>query len=296
VTSGGLKKRAPELREVVVAGGAIDSFRMKELSNFEPVPLGGIEYFCAVTLATFKLESDICGLISGAKSHKSRTRLLAMLAMRFRGFFSQLPHIRAQLYTNVALFLNSFGVDFGSPGRNSMDPTVHLSWAIAASQQQICHETGIRIEGIFDFAHPGGPTGNHLPCMWFARESTYLGKLGGYTNPDRNSQDPLLHMRWALSVNWDKVIKDIKEKYRLQFDRLVQERDRTGLIDFCAESSVRLASWGTECTSTSSPSLDPGHYRSVYHALGDDGARWELLEGQLERLWVILGLAASGYM
>lgn len=309
LTSGGLKKKFPEFREVVVEGNNIKSMKMKRLPRLGDI-LGGMEYFYTTTSVELaKLEgravtsNRVYSYVRGAKSSNSRGReMLNVMEMCqwLLSRYSYKPVLRAalaQVYTNITLWLNSFGIDFGSSARNSMSSEVHRNWAMTADLKHIYDETDNRIIGIFDFTHPN-EGGNRLLCIWFTNESLHLAKLGGYTNPARNSPVPSVHMQWALSVHFATVIEDIKEKYHLQFDRLYDNRDKGEFLDFCSDSSARLASWGVGYTSRLKPSVDPAHYRSQYATLineADVEGVWKQLKNRIEMIASALVIGGSGY-
>ena len=179
-----------------------------------------------------------------------------------------------------------------------MIPKVHRNWAMTANLKDIYEGIDERIIDIFDFMKQASG-GNHLLCAWFTHESMYLAKLGGYDNPYRNSLDPSVHMRWALSVNFAVVIHDIREKYRLH-DHLYAKRDKSEFLNFCAESSVRFASWGVEFTYRYKPSMNPDNYRSQYAILiagrnKDVEAIWKQLSHHIGRVSSALLIGGSGY-
>jgi hypothetical protein len=309
VTSGALKKAYPELREVVVEGDNIKSMKMKSLPRLGDI-LGGMEYFYAATSVKLaKLEGKaitsnrVYNCIRGAKLRNSREREMLNvmdLSRRFLTRFSYKIALRpllAQMYTNFALWLNSFGVNFGSSARNSMASGGHLRWAMSADLKHIHNELDHRIIDIFDFTHPD-QGGNRLLCIWFTQESLKLANLGGYAVQARNSPKPSVHMRWALNTHFATVIEDLKDKYRQQFDRLYSNRNKAEFLDFCSESSARLASWGVGYTSRLKPSLDPANYRSQYASLVKTRAVegiWKQIEDRLRKISGALVAGGSGY-
>ena len=101
-------------------------------------------------------------------------------------------------------------------------------------------------------------------------------------------------MQWALSVPFTTVIADLKEKYRLQFDRLATERDHSRVYHFCAESLARMATWGVGTTVSVAPSIDPANYLSIFVSLDPEGV-WKLLEDRLMRMASTFVVVGSGY-
>jgi hypothetical protein len=304
VTSGGLKKRVAELREIEVEKDAIKSMRMKQLPRYGKA-LHGAHYFCSVAriqLEKFKKRRgypEPCTYIQRAAAVDSRMREMVELMRLYRQFLAQMaltPATKTGLadrYANITLWLNSFGVDFGGGARNSRSYTTHQSWALKANANAIFDETTHRIERIFDFALPESG-GNHLLCMWFTYDSLYLANFGGYAIAARNSLDPSVHVNWALRTPFHSVIKDLKEKYRLQFDRLATPRSKKPFLDFCSESVARLATWGVECSRNITFSTNPAHYRSQFVAM-DNTAIWNLIRYRLDRIGAALVSSGSGH-
>ncbi len=312
VTSGALKRKDPEFREVVIKGNNIQSMKMKHLPRLGDEN-NGIEYFyAAMSVELKKLQGKsvtsnrVYLYVTDAKRRNSRDYAMILLMEACRqilrdeiNIFSVSRVGLAREYTNITLWLNSFGVDFGGGPRNTMVPEVHRNWAMTADRQAIYDGIYERIIDIFDFMkHEAG--GNHLLCAWFTHESLYLAKLGGYDNPYRNSLDPAVHMRWALSVNFAVVIEDIRQKFRLQFDRLYAKRDKNDFLNFCGESSVRFASWGAGFTSRFKPSMDPANYRSQYATLirgrdKDIEGVWKQLSYKIGQVTSALLIGGSGY-
>jgi hypothetical protein len=302
VTSGGLKKKYPEFREVIVEGNNIKSMKMKHLPRLGD-SIAGMEYFyTAASVEVAKrsrtiTSSNVYSYVNGAKARNSRGREMLNLMERCHRLFStyrthpSLPTI----YAEITLWLNSFGVDFGSPTRNSMSFGMYYSLAKSSHLNKIEYETNNRIIDISNFAHPD-EGGNHLLCMWYTHESLHLAKLGGYTNSVRNNPTPSVHMDWSLNLHWGKVIDDLEEKYRLQFDRLYNKRDKGEFLDFCSDSSARLATWGVGYTSK--PSIDPAYYRNRYLTLinkGDVEGVWKQLKHHIMLVASALLTGGSGY-
>jgi len=254
---------------------------------------------CAAARTELLDEADPCLYVRRAQSGESRLSQMVWLMAELRGHLASLvftPGLRpalAEKYTKITLWLNSFGVDFGYAARNSMDPAGHRTWALSAGAEAILGETTDRVEKLFAFIHPKAG-GNHYLCAWFTHESLHLAELGGYAVPARNSLEPATHMRWALSVPFTTVIADLKEKVRLQFDRLAPERDQARLYNFCAGTLARMATWGVGTTTSAAPSIDPANYVSVFVSLGKDGI-WKLLEDRLMRMASALVVKGSGY-
>jgi len=297
--SGGLKKRVPEFREVIVIRDRIESLKMQRLPIFNQESLWGVEFFCAATRTELLGETDPCAYVRRAQFEGARLVEMVQLMRDLRGRLAALtfdPAMRpalAEEYVKITLWLNSFGVDYGYAARNSMDPAGHRTWALGAAIEAILGETTDRIDKLFAFIHPKSG-GNHYLAAWFTHESLHLAKLGGYAVPARNSLEPATHMQWALSVPFTTVIADLKEKYRLQFDRLATERDHSQVYHFCAESLARMATWGVGTTVSVAPSIDPANYLSIFVSLDPEGV-WKLLEDRLMRMASTFVVVGSGY-
>jgi hypothetical protein len=235
-------------------------------------------------------DTSPCGHLFHAR-HQGRNILLRNLLGKYYHIYSVLYGSNritlATVYADICLTLNFFGIYSGISLRDSLDRAEHFKWAMSATLDQIQSETEVRLCKIFDFVYSHSKE-KHLLCMWFASESLHFAKLGGYTNPNWNITDPSVHLKWALSVRFDMVMRDIWDKYRLQFERLANKEPRSELFDFCAETSARLAAWGVECKPNNVElSTAPDDYRRQYVALDITGGVeeiWKQLESQVDHL------------
>jgi len=183
-----------------------------------------------------------------AQSTQSRTTVITDLKEKYQELFTRLNSKRdklAEVYTQTTLWLNTFGLDFGYPQRNSLEPEGHSTWAKRAALHDILTETYDRIETIFWFADKSCSTNHNLLSMWFASESVYLAKAGRFNHSFRDSTEPSLHLNWAQSVPADKVISDLLEKYQLQSEKKNQI-SLNELKKFYAASICHIDAWGVD--------------------------------------------------
>jgi len=167
--------------------------------------------------------------------------------------------LRALFYTVSAVRLNQFGVDFGYPARNSLDLQSHYRWALTASIKDIADEIDNRIERIFKSTAPG-PNKADVLRLWFASESIHLARAGRFNHEWRDSLDPSLHLRWALSVSPEQVVTDILEKYQIQADNQYKASGLDGLRKFYAATARRIDSWARDPFETDFEVRDPDYY------------------------------------
>mgnify|MGYP001193042610 CR=1 FL=1 len=148
---------------------------------------------------------------------------------------------RNQFYALCAAGLNEFGLDFGSPEKNSLDLQVHYRWACRRSADRLQDAIEEKAGMLFEFARSGSI---RLPAMWFASESIHLAPWCTWDNPARDSRDPSFHLRWALQQSRDSIMKDLCEKYELAAGYQYQTRQKSGLQEFYIYHSMRMAAWG----------------------------------------------------
>ena len=170
-------------------------------------------------------------------------------------------HAAAIFYAGSSVRLNRFGIDFGSSVRNSLDLQGHYEWALNSDIQSIQLEIENRIKRLFEAAQQGS---NHLLCMWYASESSYLAEAGGYKIKERNDRDPPVHLNWALSMPPEIVIMDLIVKYQLQAERQFMQFGLETLKSFYSLCAARLASWGTKCwDKEQGDSVVPSYYKNL---------------------------------
>ena len=148
---------------------------------------------------------------------------------------------RNQFYALCAAGLNEFGLDFGSPENNALDPQPHYEWVRRRNATRLQDALEEKVGKLFDFAC-SGPI--HPLAMWFASESVHLAPWCAWENPARDSRDPSFHLRWALQQEPSSILKDLCAKYELAAGYQYQKRREAGIKEFYIYHSVRMASWG----------------------------------------------------
>jgi tetratricopeptide (TPR) repeat protein len=108
---------------------------------------------------------------------------------------------------------------------------------------------------------PNTPASNSRTQHWdskeiFARESAYLGGLGGYTDAGANLKDAAAHRGYARSHGPTEVTDNLVDKYRQQFD-LQARKGEAAARTFYAEASARLASYDIDLKGPRANSKDP---------------------------------------
>lgn len=278
LTSSSLKKDYPRFREVHVKKNSITKLRMLTLPRPNHPPTYAIEYFFAVAstlLARYggfsnpaRNDKNPCTHCLWAKRTHSRTVIIVDLLEKYKDLFNRFHSKRdklSQFYTEITLWLNSFGLDFGCPARNSVAPDGHRNWARGVDWKHIFDETANRVEQLFSFTDKSMEDNHNLLGMWFASESVYLAKNHNFDHPSRDSRDPAFHLNWSISVSQQVLIQDIQEKYQMVFEmikkREVGERPRLIPVavrsteEFYSVSSARFAMWGTQCSRDTEPEL-----------------------------------------
>jgi hypothetical protein len=140
--------------------------------------------------------------------------------------------------------LNIFGVDFGSPQKNSLDLVVPYRWTddTRKGQTRLMDALEERIGKLVEFAHSGP---NNLLAMWFAAESVHLAPWASWDeNPARGNRDPAFHLNWALKQNRAAILDDLLDKYAISAQYQYQHLQKEGLKAFYIYHSIRMAAWG----------------------------------------------------
>lgn len=96
--------------------------------------------------------------------------------------------------------------------------------------------------------------------QFFAAESVFLGKLGGYeTDVGANSTKSDAHLAYAQTHPPHVAAENLLKKYRLQFDHQAQA-GKDAADKFYADASVRLAAYGVNLGNAHPNHSDPAEY------------------------------------
>lgn len=149
---------------------------------------------------------------------------------------------KSQFYAISTASLNLFGVDFSSFEKNSLDLGVHYQWSRDHWRSERLQDSlEERVGKLFEFAHSGAL---NLIAMWFASESVHLASWSSWDISARGSNDPSLHLRWALAQTRDRILDDLCEKYEIAAKHNYGQSGEAGLKEFYVYHSVRMAAWG----------------------------------------------------
>ena len=133
-------------------------------------------------------------------------------------------------------------------------------------------------------------------ARWFAWESVYLARLGGYDLASRNQVDAIPHYNWAVTQTEDTILKDLREKYALQFGCQLS-RGIDAACDFFADSVMRYLNSSIAFDPDACDEGDPNslnrqdHWEYAHNLLTPFNAPWldRLKEELGERPMAVIG-------